>query len=332
MFRIKSNFLNVTILWALLLPGLFSACSASKHAVDKGVVRQSCYQRQIIYEEDDHIQPLDELTLDSALTSRYNKNSLQIAHAFQLIPLLEQLTIDEKALQENSDIENRLSLLETRQSLLLKLQEAHVQISAVESELDCEEELTEQVASALQQKVQKREQRLTIAAITTGGVSGLLSGIVLSRNPGSVSIDLIGIGSLLIEVGIGATILFTGKKVTFKHEVNPLRDVWEGDGYSETISPPVWYYLNHYTTEKEALTLREQVINQWLSNDQLGDGVSDKKKEKNHALLFGEGGRYDADLLNIRADMFDQLGAYIALMKQDLDQLMSQIKYDKLDR
>jgi hypothetical protein len=55
----------------------------------------------------------------------------------------------------------------------------------------------------------------------------------------------------------------------------------------------------------------------WERYGQLERSDSRRSREQQE-LLFGDGGRYDADALHLRADMLNELQASVRLINQDL--------------
>jgi hypothetical protein len=283
-----------------------------------------CHQVQAKHKPTLYPEPLHTLPPDSALTQHFSYKSLNIANAFHLIPLLsELLKAEQRHAVENSD-RTEIDLLKLNQRLTNKILQAHLEIAAISSAMDCEEERADQLAFYLNRKQQRTERMLTVAAIVVGAVTGIVSGFFLGAGRDK-SADAVGVVGGFTEVGLASGILFSEKKLAFSHPYNPLREVWYEQDSLGIFPASVWYYLNyHHPLQPETTSLRTQLIERWLSFGQLS-AAKTKQREEDIQLFFGEGGKYTSDQLTNRANMFDQLKSFINLMKQDLDLLMYEL-------
>jgi hypothetical protein len=280
-----------------------------------------CHQVQAKHKLALYPEPLHTLPLDRALTQRFSYQSLNIANAFHLIPLLsELLKAEQRHAVENSD-RTEIDLLKLNQRLTTKILQAHLEIAAISSAMDCEEERADQLAFYLSQKQQRTERILTVAAIAVGAVTGIVSGFFLGAGRDKKA-DVIGVVGGFTEVGLASGILFSEKKLEFSHPYNPLREVWKGEDSLGVFPVSVWYYLNYHSPlQPETASLRTQLIERWLRFGQLS-AAKTKRREEEIQLFFEKGGKYTSEQLTNRANMFDQLKAVISLMNQDLDLLM----------
>ena len=142
----------------------------------------NCNQRNVYnYTEADLPTPLHLQQLSEALQHKLSYNSLNMANAIGLIPTLEKY-IQLKA-QPKQDAEYRLSILELKQDMDHKINMSSLEISAISSEMDCEEERTSQIANYLSGRADNRESKLTIAAIVVGAAGAILTGGVIKMKP-----------------------------------------------------------------------------------------------------------------------------------------------------
>lgn len=195
------------------------------------------------------------------------------------------------------------------QELLQKLNLASLEVSAISSGLDCEEEKAEQLAGFLDRKVRVKERNLTVAAIITGAAISVVSGAILLAGESENYIEIAGVTGGLIEVWLGLKILRLKKKVAIEHKVNVLQMVRDQDNSMGIFPPSVWFYfINAPAIDGESL--RNKLMIRWNEYHDL--------PEEEFEVLFSEGGAYDSEMLDTRADLLDQLGAQITLMQQDI--------------
>ena len=304
--------------FALLLLGIFmGSCSSIKDAtINQQILASKCNQQnQYSYTEQDFPKALAQIAIDSTLKRNISSGSLHIANTIGIIKYLNaysQLIYDGKNI---NDTERRLKILELKQAIDHHINNASLVISAVSSELDCEEERVSQIAHYLSEKQGSQESKLTIGAIVLGATGAILTGGVIKNDNAS---NAVGITTGIVEAGLGLTMLFNKRKIAFYHERNILRDIWEGPSASSVFPAFIWYYLNHEENNKPSL--REEIIEKWSQFGQIEEGL-----EEINSLYFGKGGKYTADELDNRADMYDQLESQIYLLKQKLMTLTNEI-------
>src|SRR5690606_2193726 len=125
-------------------------CATIKDAnIRQQVIGSNCNQQNVYsYTENDLPQPLHTVSIDPELASQLNSGNLHIANALGLLPDLTQYVKMKKGPQP-SDFERRLTVLKLKQRIDHKINIASLEVSAVASEMDCEEERTSQVANYL---------------------------------------------------------------------------------------------------------------------------------------------------------------------------------------
>ncbi|WMJ74824.1 hypothetical protein RCC89_16840 [Cytophagaceae bacterium ABcell3] len=310
---------------AIVFMGSLASCSGTKTLpVSNRLINSNCFYSPLPegkYAPDSNFVP------DSKLLDRFSEDALFIAHITGLKKKLERLYLAEEEIKRGYSLSARLELNEVRQQIDHHISHASLQVSALASVLECEDERADQVASYLLHQQNKAQQHLTVAAITIGAVTAIASGIVYSRRPDAPAVDGIGIVGGIAEVLIGIRLLLLSKKVDFWHQQNHLREIWYGPKSSDLYPPFIWAYLNSVRTDSE-VTIREQIIDKWIGLEQLAS--EDKKEHKRQvALYFGKGGKYSADDLTNRANMLDQLEAQVSLLKQGLSKLSYEIYEQK---
>lgn len=253
------------------------------------------------YTEDDLPQELDFSTLSEEFTTSFNKDEIYLLHSLELIPKVEKLL----ALSTSTEsLENKLDKLSLKQDIYQVINRSSLEISALGSRIDCEEERAEQVASFLANKLRKRESSLTVAAIIVGATGAILAGGFATAG---TTPEIIGLATGVTEAIFGVMILTNEKKIKFNHPDNILKEFWENPSISKYAPASVWYYLNSPNLSEEEISKREQTVNGWKT-------FSDFNEEEEE-ILFGNGGDYTSNLLKRRAEMLDQAEAQIKMMK-----------------
>lgn len=294
------------------------SCTVTKKAPSALTYENSsCYhQSDYAYTADNLPRPIHTLHLDTALTSNYSATSLNIANALGLLDDLNKYALLSDEFKINPSTDLKIEILEIIQSVNHTINTSSLEISSVTSELDCEEERASQISGFLKGKSDTREKKLVIGSIVTGA-AGSVAAELLSGNASTY----VAIGTSLAEASLGLLMLFNNPKTFFYHFRNTPAEIWYGPVVSKTLPPSIWYYLNYKNTSGSERTLREQLIHNWTAFGQI-DTV--EKDDRNIPIYFGTGGKYSAEQLQNRADMYDQIEAYISLMKQELSRLSNE--------
>lgn len=312
------------LVFILVITILSSCTSIKKSTLTYQLSNSNCKSSsEYIYTNATLPKSIFEIKLDTVLTNRFTFTSLNTANAIGIIDNLTQYTklkIDEKT---SPKLERRVVMLELLQKITQRINIASLEISAVASELDCEEERANQVASYLKNKESAKEKKLIIGSMIVGAVGSIAAEVIsMNANSGNTS-NYVAIATSLIDVGLGTLIILNNQSIEFYHKRNALKDIWTNPPTSTFFPASLWYYLTFENTNKKETSLRKQLIEKWQDFGQINKA---KEKEKNIALFFGNGGVYETEQLKNRADMHDQIEAYITLMKQDLKQLSIEVE------
>lgn len=264
-------------------------------------------------------KPIYSLKIDTILSNHFSIASLNVANSIGILDRLNKLIETKYKLQNNSSIELKIELLENIQFIQHKINTNSLEISSVTSELDCEEERASQISNFMKNKADEREKRLIIGSIIVGSV-GSITAEILSNQTSDNSSTYVAIGTSVAEAVLGVLMLVNNKKITFLHTRNTPAEIWNGPEVSKTLPPSIWYYLNYKNPSDNKPSLREQLIHNWTNFGQI-----DSNNKTIKPIYFGDGGKYNADELQNRADMYDQIEAFISLMKQDLKQLSIEV-------
>lgn len=310
-----------------MLSFALASCAAPDAArlasqLQKNVCRK---QEPFRYAKSDLPKPLHLLELDTALTHRFSFRSLNVAHAIGVLERLSEFVRAKNAYQAHPTLEKRLEVIELSGKIRESISLSSLEISAIASEMDCEEERADQVAAFLKGKEDERQTALTVGAIVVGAAGAIAAGILLASGDSSNAPELIGIGAALAEATLGAMILLSKTRIEFYHARNALRDIWTAPETSNIFPASVWYYLTYRHPNQNEKSLREQLVATWQEFEPIDD-FNELDKENFYALFFGDGGDYTADQLASRANMYDQIESYINLMKQDLKTLASEFE------
>ena len=191
------------------------------------------------------------------------------------------------------------------------------QMNAVTAELDCEEERIDQIATTLSNINDKSVTRLTVASILVGAASAVAGAYITDDNWNKG----VTVGSGVLGAGLSfLTLNPKGKKVVLQHPRNLLRCFITEKNDIE-FPPFVWYMLNEprFTNSGESSVLRN-TQKRWIRH------LFDNDKEKAlKAVVFSDGGVYNAGDLHTRAEMFDQMQSVIHSLNQNLNFFIQEV-------
>ncbi|WP_293012885.1 hypothetical protein [Mongoliibacter sp.] len=251
----------------------------------------------------------DSLKVGERLKENFDEKIIDLAIAMNAVPEMESY------LDEDLD---RLDKLELKTRIFGKIMKMDIELHSLMSAIDCEEEKAEQIASFLEKELRKKERNLTVAAIITGAVVGVGTGLILAAdNSRSDWPEYIGIAGGLTEVFLGISILRLDRRVSINHPKNILRDVYLSEMRPAYFPPATWYYFNSKNNSKEGVSLKDQLLERWETYNMNGDGMT---------ALLSDGGEYSPELLKNRSEMLDQLESQIALISKDLLYFLNQIE------
>lgn len=318
--RMKHIF-NRIYLKLALIPIIFCSCATER--LNSLIERDICNQQNSYqYTRSEIPKPIYEKSIDTLLFSSFNLSDLNAANAIGVLDLLTDYLIKLNISHKDSSIQNQLQLLRIQQKLNQQIDLASLEISAVTSELDCEEERINQIASFLKDKEGKTQTHLTVASIILGAAGTIATGVVIKDNQ---TANVVGVSTALVGTGLAVLMLTTNRKVYLSHSRNVLREIWFATDTSTVYPPSIWYYLNYANQKvKGEISIREQLIENWKSFGQVKEHLNDTNKNETD-IYFKDGGKYTTSQLVNRAQMYDQIESAIKLMKQDLRNLTLKI-------
>lgn len=328
-YQMNTQNKQVILLTTLVLIFMLAACSGIKDISSlSGLNKSNCYnQKDYHYTSDELPKPIYQIKVDTILSKQFSFESLNVANAIGLLQPLTKYAALQSVYDKTPNLDLKVNLLEIRQTITDKINTSSLEISSVASELDCEEERADQIANYLKSRVEEREKNLVIGSIVVGAAGAIAAeGLNNSESVGNAG-SYVAVGASLIEATLGILMLTNKQKINFVHPRNTPGEIWNAPPTSSTLPPAIWYYLNYKDDDKRKESLRELLIENWTTFGQ----VEKSNKQANHKtdeLYFGKGGEYSSEELKNRADMYDQIEAYINLMKQDLKMLS--IEFEKI--
>ena len=183
--------------------------------------------------------------------------------------------------------------------------------------IDCLDDSLEALRGELLDRRNQNELYLTLGSIGVGAAAATAQGVIEVSEPDARAAPILGITGGVAAATLGAAaLLWPSPTVWLDHETNVLRSIWRGDD-SGGLTPFVWrLLLAPRPSSREAP--RTALKRRWES--MLGSETDGRRREL-ELLLFGNGGRYDMEALELREAMLDHLETEVDLMNQEFQAL-----------
>lgn len=239
------------------------------------------------------------------------------AVAAGLEPLIAQTL---RARSQSGDSLNAVAL---RQELAERVTALETQLIATELEVDCVRGLLYDALDVYTESETDRQLDLTIASLAVGSSTTIAAGIwdlanaraerpALEDGPLLLSIA----GAVATTVVSAAVVWPKERPILYMHERNVIAPLVFDADPDFTFPTFVFRLLTLPMADGDA-TPRDQLLSHW--NALLHDEIDDDDHARAVAILYGAGGIYDPDLLQVHQRLLQELGAALDLLSRDLD-------------
>lgn len=212
-----------------------------------------------------------------------------------------------------------LELLLTRQELDMRLISLETQLSAVIFEAECTGELIEAMSFELEDLEDLRELRLALGSLVVGAVAATAAGVWDLVDGEATGPAILGLAGGLGSASLGgAAFLERSLSMTYDHPRNLLAPVLEGRDHDE-LFPHFVFALLSAPAADGAPSPRERLLQRWSAL--IAEEVEPDARARTRALLFGAGGVYSKELLQLRERLYDALESELNAQARDLELL-----------
>lgn len=264
-------------------------------------------------------------------------NSLQLSNAIGLTPILERIqSLKAKRAAQNSEVS--LETLATRQDLNDALLEAHqliqktsLEVDFVMSEVEAEQNVYEEILNSYQNARDQTVAKTNAAAfITNGALWAVAEGFTIPtyKYPNyAIPSGVNGIIAGLVPsfFSMWAMKQVAGKKTRSENEPNILAKIFDYPVTPDIDYPvSVWQFLQTVPPgDQSGKTRREQLIDRWISDDNLPDFTDPKSRKQLDVITASVAHRKALTIssLNTRMAMLQQLEGEVLKMKRMLLEL-----------
>jgi hypothetical protein len=244
----------------------------------------------------------------------YSPRSLDTARAIGALALIERLAAAQTRKAPEAEI------ADVRGEVHGAIAAATLDLSSTVAHIDCEEGRAAQIASDLRDAEQAQARRLTAYSLVVSALATIGTGIFAIADKDPVPAGVVGISGGVAGGALGLATLGVHRTATFTHTRNVLGELWFAREHQD-FPEAVWTYLTRARfTRRGDLSIREHLAIDWKKSGRLGEDADHPSQER-VALYFGEGGTYDADGLDDRADMLSDVREAVGLMFHELQHL-----------
>ena len=207
-----------------------------------------------------------------------------------------------------------------RQRIQDRLRIVGIELTSTRFEVDCVGDQIEALLDRIHGHESRREWRQTIGSIAVGALAGIAAGVWELADRDSRAPAWIGVGGGTASAVLGVVaILPDGTRVLIEHDRNLLAPIATGDNSARVYGTFVWRLLDG-VDELGREPRRLQILHRWSAflDELVGRGPGRREAE---SALYGTGGAYDAELLELREGLFDILENEVDALNRELERL-----------
>jgi hypothetical protein len=206
--------------------------------------------------------------------------------------------------------------LARRQAVAGQLASISTQLDATVFEVDCTGDATESGKLALEARGGRRELGLTVASIFVGAIGGLAAGVWELADGDSDAAAYIGLSSGVVSAGLGgAAIVPRARVIRLSHARNLLAPIVRGEDPDHLY--PTFVFRMLLAPVEGQQSPRERLLGRF--DALIADALDDDDRALGESILYGEGGYYDVDLLELRIALLDELETTLEAFDRDLE-------------
>lgn len=256
----------------------------------------------------------------------FSRTAIEIAGDIGALDLLRRYAALETdgGASRGGGAERELRRLRLRQGITDRVLLAMSDIASTQAEIDCEGERGDGLRERLQKAENRRSRRLGLASVMIGALTAAATG-GLSLAGAATSGDIAGIVGGVAEASAAGSLLFGDASGGLRNERNLLGEIWERPARPVLFPGSVWRFLNRRPVEDPAAPSRaERLVAELRADERLGARGSAEEGQRMR-LLFGPGGTFTLEDLELRDTSLDLLETNIAAMNQELRVLLEEL-------
>lgn len=210
------------------------------------------------------------------------------------------------------------ALLELQLQLVARLSVLEIEAAALLFETQCVGNQMDASLRELEALQRRHEVALAVASIVVGATAATAGSIWDLREGDSHGPAVLGISGGATSAALGlAAFLPMRRAVVFHHPRNLLTPILDGED-PEGIYPHFVFRLVASPEVDGSASPRDEILEDW---EQILSEIPATRRKTAVAVLYGGGGLYDAELIDVRERMFDVLESHLNALDHDLELL-----------
>jgi hypothetical protein len=207
--------------------------------------------------------------------------------------------------------------LAVRLQLVMRLSALEIQVSSLAYEAQCVGAQIDAMLVELAERQDRYEVAMTVTSISLGALVAAGGG-VWDLNVDSDDPAILIIAGGVASAGLGlAAFIPERRPVVFEHQRNLLAAIASGEDPERVLPPFVFLFAT--TPDEQGRTLRDEILADW--REVIADNYPAEQRALVETILYGEGGLYDAKLLDVREQLLDILETHVDGINQELELL-----------
>lgn len=240
------------------------------------------------------------------------------ARAAGLEPLILSILKAHQA-RAQSGGDTSTELIRLQQELFMRLMSFETQLQSLLTEVDCTDDVIEDLQAQLQQRESTRALKLTLASVVVAGAAAIAAGawqIVDDPSKGPPIVAIIG-GAGSTGLGIAALIP-KRHTVPYPHPHNLLAPVASGEDEAR-MYPSFVRRLMNTPTQPGGDSPRQELLG--IFEKKIAQAYPESQRARVRELLYGSGAVYDQHLIDLRESMYDALESKLSAFARELELL-----------
>lgn len=208
--------------------------------------------------------------------------------------------------------------LAVRVQVITHLSSLEIEVASLLFETQCVGNQMEAALREIDAYRRRREVALTVTSLVLTATAATVGGFWDLRDPGSRGPAILGVAGGVTGAALGLSAFAPERRaVVFPHRHNILRPIAAGAD-PERLYPGFVFRLLTLPLPEGGPTPRDEILEDW---QKILAEIPSARRPLAEALLYGEGGLYDRDLIDVRERMYDVLESHLNAVDHDLELL-----------
>ncbi|MBX3183146.1 MAG: hypothetical protein KIT72_04750 [Polyangiaceae bacterium] len=209
--------------------------------------------------------------------------------------------------------------IDLQQKLFVQLMSFETQLQSLLTEVDCTDDVIEDLSARLRSQEDDRELKLTLASIGVAAAATIVGGVWEIADSNSLGPPIVATVGGVGSAGLGvAALIPTQHTIAYHHPHNLLAPIASGEDEARLYPTFVRRLLDTPIAPGKP-SPRDELLATF--ERQIADAYPPSERVRVRELLYGSGAVYDQRLINLREAMYDALESKLAAFARELELL-----------